>query len=66
MKSLIVIILSLFITSSYGADITCFSGGKIIYSAQADLVAYDENSIVVHDPERNKDIFIFAECIIRV
>lgn len=66
MRHLLPLILLLLPIQVQASHVTCYSGGKMIYSRDADAVYYDDNTIVLRERGTHKDVFILGECVIKI
>ena len=51
---------------AHAADVACYSAGKLIYRSKAQHVYYDDRALVMHDKKTGKDVFIFADCVVKI
>ena len=66
MKYLLIPLLLSLSMPSFASYVRCYSQGKVIYSGYATEVAYDERFVVVKDNKTHKDVFILADCVIKL
>lgn len=66
MRLLLIPLLLIFSMPTLAAHITCYSAGKVIYKGYSKEVYYDDRILVLHDKRTKKDVFIFAECVVKI
>lgn len=66
MKALILTLLVFVSSVAEAAHVNCYSAGKLIYSGNAKSVFYDDRTLVIHRGKNKQDVFIFADCVVRI
>lgn len=66
MRFILFCIMTFIPTLAFSAIITCYSSGKKIYESYTQDVYYQDGMFIFYEPRSRKDVYIFADCVIKI